>query len=30
MLSSGEGLWNIVKDFLNSPEETRRVMRNSP
>jgi len=23
MLSSGERLWNAIKDFLNSPEETR-------
>src|ERR1700733_14534060 len=23
MLSSGERLWNVVKDFVNSPEETR-------
>jgi pimeloyl-ACP methyl ester carboxylesterase len=23
MLRSGERLWNVVKDFLNSPEETR-------
>jgi pimeloyl-ACP methyl ester carboxylesterase len=23
MLRSGEKLWNVVKDFLNSPEETR-------
>ena len=23
MLRSGERLWNAVKDFLNSPEETR-------
>ena len=23
MLSSGERLWNVVKDFLNSPEETQ-------
>jgi pimeloyl-ACP methyl ester carboxylesterase len=23
MLSSGERLWNVVKDFLNSSEETR-------
>ena len=23
MLSSGERLWNVVKDFLKSPEETR-------
>ena len=23
MLCSGERLWNVVKDFLNSPEETR-------